>query len=205
MRTASYAAEPRSVMPRHTKPKDLSINLKATEAHNAPPERPVSSPIALEGIDLSSIEGGIGMTSVPSLPSSPPTSPGRPKELSKNILQSLRPGKSRDRSKERQLKDQENQRIQTRQVGEDENRRPGSGSMSQIYHLRQAPGSTPELSLVGSAENVAKSNNGGMLILLSCASMCWRLSTRGMWPVMVQELGWNCHVTVSELRCSYIT
>ena len=158
---ASCAADRRTAMPRHTNPKDLTINLTAVEAQNATPERPISSPIALEGIDLSSIEGGVGLTSLPALPSSPPTSPGRPKEPSKNILSSFRPGKPRDRSRDRTLKEQQDPHSQARQVREDDEYRPGSSSMSKIYHLRKAPGSTPELSLVGSAENVAKSNNEG--------------------------------------------
>ena len=45
---------------------------------------------------------------------------------------------------------------------EQEGRLPESGSMSKIYHLRQAPGSTPELSLVSSAESVAKGHDEGM-------------------------------------------
>jgi len=45
---------------------------------------------------------------------------------------------------------------------EQEGRLPESGSMSKVYHLRQAPGSTPELSLVSSAESVAKGNDEGM-------------------------------------------
>jgi hypothetical protein len=45
---------------------------------------------------------------------------------------------------------------------EQEGRLQESGSMSKIYHLRQAPGSTPELSLVSSAESVAKGHDEGM-------------------------------------------
>lgn len=44
---------------------------------------------------------------------------------------------------------------------EQDGRLPESGSMSKIYHLRKAPGSTPELSLVSSAESVAKAQNEG--------------------------------------------
>lgn len=47
---------------------------------------------------------------------------------------------------------------------EQEGRLQESGSMSKIYHLRQAPGSTPELSLVSSAESVAKGHDEGMPI-----------------------------------------
>lgn len=32
--------------------------------------------------------------------------------------------------------------------------------MSKVYHLRNNPGSTPELSLVGSAESVGKGGDG---------------------------------------------
>ncbi len=38
---------------------------------------------------------------------------------------------------------------------ENDAHRPGS-SMAKIYQLKKNPGSTPELSLVGSAENVGK-------------------------------------------------
>ena len=51
---------------------------------------------------------------------------------------------------------------QERRMQEQEGRLPESGSMSKIYHLRQAPGSTPELSLVSSAESVAKGHDEGM-------------------------------------------
>lgn len=43
-----------------------------------------------------------------------------------------------------------------RQAKEDDEYRPGSSSVSQIYRLRKAAGSTPELSLVGSAENIQR-------------------------------------------------
>lgn len=45
---------------------------------------------------------------------------------------------------------------------EQEGRLPESSSMSKIYHLRKAPGSTPELSLVSSADGAAKGQNEGM-------------------------------------------
>ena len=68
------AADLRTIMPRHANPKELTINLTAVDDRHAPRDRPISSPIALEGIDLSSIDGGIGQSSLPALPASPPAS-----------------------------------------------------------------------------------------------------------------------------------
>ena len=67
----SYAADPRTVMPQQTNPKDLTIDLNS---HEQALNRPASNPITIPGIDLSSVEGGVGLTSLPALPSSPPTS-----------------------------------------------------------------------------------------------------------------------------------
>ena len=49
------AADLRTIMPRHANPKELTINLTAVDDRHAPRDRPTSSPIALEGIDLSSL------------------------------------------------------------------------------------------------------------------------------------------------------
>jgi hypothetical protein len=50
---------------------------------------------------------------------------------------------------------------QIRQAKDDDELRPNSSSMQKIYHLRKNPGSTPELSLVGSKENVRKGSSEG--------------------------------------------
>lgn len=165
---ASRAADLRTIMPRHgSNPKDLTINLTAVDDRRVPRDRPISSPIALEGVDLSSIDGGVGLTSLPPLPASPPASSptSRKPSASKSILDTLKT-RSREVSRERS-RDQAPQSLadrdrQARRMQEQEGRLPESSSMSKIYHLRKAPGSTPELSLVGSAESVAKSQNESM-------------------------------------------
>jgi hypothetical protein len=160
------AADLRTIMPRHGNPKELTINLTAVDDRHAPRDRPTSSPIALEGIDLSSIDGGIGLTSLPALPASPPASSpsSRKTSASKSILSTLKSRSreaSRERSKERALQQQQELKNQARRTQEQEGLVPESGSMSKVYHLRNTPGSTPELSLVSSAESVAKAQNEG--------------------------------------------
>ncbi|KAK5122442.1 hypothetical protein LTR85_004026 [Meristemomyces frigidus] len=135
-------------MPRSPKPTDLTINLKSATETARNSLGPNSSPI---GVDLSSFGGDFTgtLTSLPPLPSSPPTSPRHQRDPSKNFLSNF---------KNRIVPEHEQQQGQIRQVhDDDEAYRPGSSSMSKIYHLRKNPGSTPELSLVGSAENVGKS------------------------------------------------
>lgn len=169
----SCAADPCPGMP-HTNttaaPRDLQIDFTNVHAHDADRVRPISSPIALEGIDLSSIEGGIGgLSHHNALASSPPRSPRHNRDPSKNSITDVMAGKTREPSRDR-LKEQQDPRGQVQQGRDGEEYRPGSSSMSKIYHLRKAPGSTPELSLVGSAESVAKDgNNGeyGILLMLS--------------------------------------
>lgn len=163
---AYRAADLRTIMPRHGNPKELTINLTAVDDRHAPRDRPISSPIALEGIDLSSIDGGIGLTSLPPLPASPPASSpsSRKTSASKSLLSTLKSRSrevSRERSRERALQEQQESKNQVRRMQEQDGRLPESGSMSKIYHLRKAPGSTPELSLVSSAESVAKAQNEG--------------------------------------------
>ena len=163
---ASRAADLRTIMPRHGNPKELTINLTAVDDRHAPRDRPISSPIALEGIDLSSIDGGIGHASQSALPASPPASSpsSRKTSASKSILSNFRSRSredERERSRERALQEQQESKNQTRRMQEQEGRLPESGSMSKIYHLRKAPGSNPELSLVGSAEGAAKGQDEG--------------------------------------------
>jgi hypothetical protein len=155
-------------MPRHGNPKELTINLTAVDDRHAPRDRPTSSPIALEGIDLSSIDGGIGHSSVlPALPASPPASSpsSRKTSASKSILSTFNKSQSRenssDRSEETALQEQQESKNQARRMQEQEGRVPETGSMSKVYHLRKAAGSTPELSLVSSAESIAKGQNEG--------------------------------------------
>ena len=162
------AADLRTIMPRHANPKELTINLTAVDDRHDPRDRPISSPIALEGIDLSSIDGGIGQSSLPALPASPPASSpsSRKTSASKSILGSFNNTRSReissDQSEGTALQEQQEAKKQARRMQEQEGRVPETGSMSKVYHLRKAPGSTPELSLVSSAESVAKGQNEGM-------------------------------------------
>jgi len=161
------AADLRTIMPRHGNPKELTINLTAVDDRHAPRDRPISSPIALEGIDLSSIDGGIGHSALPALPASPPASSpsSRKTSASKSILSTFNKSQSRENSSERSektaLQEQQESKNQARRMQEQEGRVPETGSMSKVYHLRKAPGSTPELSLVSSAESVAKGQNEG--------------------------------------------
>ena len=147
-------------MPRQSKskPAGLTINAKPEPAKTKDGDSPdpKSSPMNLSGIDLSSFGGDIGpeFANLPPLPQSPlmppPPSPGHKRDPSKPFATNFktREQESRDRGKVRQVKD-------------DNDYRPGSSSMSKIYHLRKDPGSTPELSLVGSAENVSKQASEG--------------------------------------------
>lgn len=167
---ASRAADLRTIMPRHGNPKELTINLTAVDDRHAPRDRPVSSPIALEGVDLSSIDGGIGLTSLPALPASPPASSpsSRKTSASKSILSTFKSRSreaSEERSRERALQEQQESKNQARRMQEQEGRVPENGSMSKVYHLRKAPGSTPELSLVSSADSAAKTQDEGTQIL----------------------------------------
>ncbi|TKA48747.1 hypothetical protein B0A54_00883 [Friedmanniomyces endolithicus] len=137
-------------MQRHPKPTNLTINSKSAVEAAQGTSGPASSPMHLEGVDLSSFGGEFGgntLTSIPPMPSSPPTSPGHRRGQSKNIL-----GTFKSRSQEHaQQKSQQPRHVKD----ENDAHRPGS-SMAKIYQLKKNPGSTPELSLVGSAENVGK-------------------------------------------------
>ncbi|KAK0355233.1 hypothetical protein LTR57_012081 [Friedmanniomyces endolithicus] len=137
-------------MQRHPKPTNLTINSESAVEAAQGTSGPASSPMHLEGVDLSSFGGEFGgntLTSIPPMPSSPPSSPGHRRGQSKNIL-----GTFKSRSQEHAQ-----QKAQQPRHMKDENdaHRPGS-SMAKIYQLKKNPGSTPELSLVGSAENVGK-------------------------------------------------
>ena len=184
----SCAVDPRPGMPRTTTAgthKDLQINLTAvhhTQDANRP--RPISSPIALEGVDLSSIEGGIGGLSHHNARGlSPPRSPRHNRDQSNNSITGVMAGKTREPSADR-LKEQRDPRSQAQQSREAEDHRPGSSSMSKIYHLRKAPGSTPELSLVGSAESVAKDGNNGKWRI---HRSCWRVVLHAMLCLLVKH------------------
>lgn len=139
-------------MPRQSKPAELTLQAQ-NGSHNAAN----SSPINLEGVDLGSFGGGFehdiaaGLTplpkDLPQSPISPRATHSSGREPSKGFLSSL---KSRVGSEQEQKRD-------TRQAKDrEEEYRPNTSSMSKIYHLRNNPGSTPELSLVGSNENMRK-------------------------------------------------
>lgn len=146
------------IMPRSGKPKpaELSINLKSDQKKDKDEDSPdpKSSPIFLEGIDLSSFGGDIGpnLATLPPLPQSPPlpSSPRHNRDPSKAVMDNFKTRETEQRARSR-----------SRQTKDDEEYRPGSSSVSKIYHLRKNPGSTPELSLVGSAENVRKEADEG--------------------------------------------
>lgn len=155
-------------MPRSPRPDNLTINLKsATEAQQSS-TGPHSSPI---NVDLLSFGGEFGdfgassavtpqpqITSLPPLPASPPASPRFNREPSKNLLSNF---KNKTQPQREQLRSGGIRQVKD----EEEAYRPGSSSMSKIYHLRKNPGSTPELSLVGSAESVGKAAGDGESIV----------------------------------------
>ncbi|CAK4029439.1 uncharacterized protein RCC_04181 [Lecanosticta acicola] len=153
-------------MPRQSKPSELSLQAQngssktiATGANNSPG-------VNLQGVDLGSFGGGFehdvasGLTPLPpqSAPQSPPGSPrlqhGQSRDSSKTFLSNFKNRISPD-SEQKQKKD-------SRQgSSEDSEYRPSTSSMSKVYHLRNNPGSTPELSLVGSNENTGKEQTPG--------------------------------------------
>ena len=153
--TAPVTASTSVAMPQRQKPSTLKTDIaKAKEGEELPPK---SSPMTLSGIDLGSFAGDVSsnITSLVPLPSSPPQSPPRHnREPSRKLLVNL---KNRTGSEP-----QSRERSQMRQAAkDDEEYRPNSSSMSKIYHLRKNPGSSPELSLVGSAENVRRQSSDG--------------------------------------------
>ncbi|KAI7672455.1 Rho GTPase activation protein [Hortaea werneckii] len=142
-------------MPRHGKPAELTINLKSATDTSHTTSRPKSSPIE---VDLSSFGGDLGSpqqdypaAKAPS--SSPSNSPRHNRDPSKNFLSNFKSKKAPE-----QELDQHRTQVRRTKEGDDEYR-PGSSSMSKVYHLRNNPGSTPELSLVGSADNVSKNGD----------------------------------------------
>ena len=108
----------------------------------------------LETVELSSFgarfeqEVAAGLKSLPPLHPSPPVSPISPQLKSAdpppNFLGSFKSRTNTDESLNDVRQGKENE----------EEYRPGTSSMSKIYHLRKNPGSTPELSLVGGADTV---------------------------------------------------
>lgn len=169
-------------MPRQSKPAELTLQAKGGSSHNAPN----SSPINLEGVDLGSFGGGFehdiaaGLTPLPKdLPQSP-LSPrdSSSREPSKGFLSSL---KSRVASEQEQKKD-------SRQAKDREDEfRPNTSSMSKIYHLRNNPGSTPELSLVGSNENMRKSSIESKSELYYTVAMMCLLLALGIYCASASE------------------
>ncbi|KAF2166655.1 hypothetical protein M409DRAFT_23286 [Zasmidium cellare ATCC 36951] len=144
-------------MPRHSKPSELALQ-NGNGPQNGVQPGPNSSPMNLQGVDLGSFGGGFehdvaaGLTPLPAQPQSSPGSPrsaAHNRDPSKNFLSNF---KSRI-SPEQEQKQKKDSRQGSH---EDDECRPGTSSMSKIYHLRKNPGSTPELSLVGSQDNVHK-------------------------------------------------
>lgn len=144
-----------SAMPRQSKPGELTL-----QAKNVP-----ETSATLQGVDLGSLGGGFehdiaaGLTPLPTKQptqlQSPPTSP-RPihssnRDTSRSFLSSF---KSRPAQG-----DQEKDSRQSKQ--KEEEYRPNTSSVSKIYHLRNNPGSTPSLSLVGSDENMRRESADG--------------------------------------------
>ncbi|KAI7693548.1 hypothetical protein KC353_g18475, partial [Hortaea werneckii] len=143
-------------MPRHGKPAELTINLKSATDTSHTTSRPKSSPIE---VDLSSFGGDLGSPqqdhsgAKAHSSSSPSSSPRHNRDPSRNFLSNFK-------SKKAPEQELEQPRTQVRRAKEgDDEYRPGSSSMSKVYHLRNNPGSTPELSLVGSADNVSKNGD----------------------------------------------
>jgi hypothetical protein len=145
--------------PRQQRPTDLTINLKSAAEAAQISNGPNSSPINLEGVDLSSFGGDIGgataLTSLPPLPSSPPSSPRHNREPSKNFLRNIanrsQPDKEQARGQIRQVQDERD--VHSRGSN-------GSNSMAHVYKLRKNVGSSPELTVVGSTESVGKAAPG---------------------------------------------
>ncbi|WPB08078.1 uncharacterized protein RHO25_012742 [Cercospora beticola] len=147
-------------MPRHPKPQELKLSEKGVRENGVQPG-PNSSPMNLQGVDLGSFGGGFehdvaaGLTPLPKeqgkYPQSPPGSPrAHNRDSSKNLLSSFR----------NKLSNEQEERKNSRQGrNEKEEYRPGTSSVSKIYHLRNNPGSTPELSLVGSQEAISKQSS----------------------------------------------
>lgn len=149
-------------MPRQSKPKPagLKINSKvdvAVRKGDGSPD-PKSSPMNLQGIDLSSFGGDIGMdgAALPPLPQSPPIP-----QLEEQYLDTPKASTSAAKNRTASESEVKETRSQIRHAKDDDELRPTSSSMSKIYHLRKNPGSTPELSLVGSKESVRKQSIEG--------------------------------------------
>ncbi|KAK3677786.1 hypothetical protein LTR78_002636 [Recurvomyces mirabilis] len=139
--------------PNKARPTDLTINLKSAAEAAQSSAGPNSSPINLEGVDLSSFGGDIGLgssaspPSLPPLPQSPPSSPRHNREPSKNILRHLGSKSSKV--------EQETSRAPARQVkAENDVYRSTTSGVAAVYQLKKNVGSSPELSLVGSMENI---------------------------------------------------
>jgi hypothetical protein len=115
----------------------------------------------LQGIDLSSFGGDIGMdgAALPPLPQSPPLTQLEEQYLDTPKASTTTFGAKSRTASETEVK--EPPRSQIRHAKDDDELRPNSSSMSKIYHLRKNPGSTPELSLVGSKENVRRQSTEG--------------------------------------------
>jgi hypothetical protein len=150
-------------MPRQAKPNELTL-LSNTENGITP--GPNSSPINLQGVDLSSFGGDFtqapGSTERRSPPLQHPQSPPlSPRLFDRNGGRSFFGNFNKSKRTQTDLAAKE-QESAGRTATREEEAEPSTSSISQVYHLRKAPGSTPELSLVPGAENVGKTSLDGM-------------------------------------------
>ena len=177
-------------MPRQPKPADLVL-LPPSE-HEAAGTGPRSSPIDLQGVDLSSLGGpfapeadATGAATANSnsnnTSNSNSNSNSKPSPLHPSSSSSSPPLSPRlfDRGPSRNffgnfkakrspppVEEQQQQRTDTPgsngAAAHGEELRPGTSSLSKVYHLRKAPGSTPELSLVAGGETHRKTSSERM-------------------------------------------
>lgn len=143
-------------MSRFTKTKPANLTIDATKSKEDVPTPQASPLMDLQGIDLSSFGGDFSanLISLPALQQSIPTSPTIAQDASSK---SFKPALNNRTTSELE---QRAELPPPRKLAKDDDEfRPNSSSMSKIYHLRKNPGSTPELSLVGSAESVRKKSD----------------------------------------------
>lgn len=150
-------------MPRQPKPNELTI---LSKNQNGITPGPNSSPINLQGVDLSSFGGDFSQASGSSERRSPPlqhpqSPPLSPRLFDRNGGRSFFGNFNKAKRTPTDLAAKE---LETagRTSPREEEAEPSASSISQVYHLRKAPGSTPELSLVTGAENVGKASLDGM-------------------------------------------
>jgi hypothetical protein len=144
-------------MPPKSKPNDLTILAKP---NNGIAPGPNSSPINLQGVDLSSIGGDVSSGERRSPPVQQQSPPLSPRLFDRNGGRSFFGNFNKSKRTQTDLAAKEQEPV-TRTGTRDQEVEPSTSSISQIYHLRKAPGSTPELSLVAGAENGGKHSLDG--------------------------------------------